>query len=313
MSTVFSSVRRSCLVLLLFHSLLSQAQTDSLTIVNAKWETRKLASGVKLKHAWFDHSLFGASQNINILEVKLNGKNEVDVEAEPQQLKPTSQFGVVHQALAGVNGTFFDMKNGGSVDYIRLNGQMLHQNKLSKKQSRLFHQKAAVITNRGQVRIEAWDGTPGWEAQLQGEDVMVTGPLLLDKGQRVALDSTAFYTVRHPRTAVALKGNKLLLITVDGRNERAAGMSLYELASLLKWLDADKGVNLDGGGSTTMWVEGFPNEGIVNHPSDNKKMMQSATFKPGMDLDNFAADTQRWDHGSERPVANVLLISRKKK
>jgi hypothetical protein len=109
-----------------------------------------------------------------------------------------------------------------------------------------------------------------------------------------------------------LKGKKLYLITVDGRNDRAAGMNLFELASFLKWMNADVAINLDGGGSTTLWVQGFPYGGVINHPSDNKAMMKSAEYKPGTDLDNLAADDKKWDHSGERPVANVILVNKKK-
>jgi exopolysaccharide biosynthesis protein len=119
------------------------------------------------------------------------------------------------------------------------------------------------------------------------------------------------YVARHPRTAVAIKDDKILLITVDGRNEKAAGMSLFELAGFLKWIKAGDAVNLDGGGSTTLWVRGYAEGGVVNHPSDNRKMEQSKDYKPGMDLDNFPA-SDKWDRSGERPVANVLLVNRKK-
>ena len=68
------------------------------------------------------------------------------------------------------------------------------------------------------------------------------------------------------------------MITVDGRSEDAAGMSLYELQAFLQTKDCLEAINLDGGGSTTMWVK---DKGVVNHPSD----------KTG-----------------ERKVANVIII-----
>src|ERR1044071_2168512 len=77
------------------------AQLDSLTVVNTPWEAKKVARGIRLKHYWFNHSLFGSNQNINILEVKMNRKNKIDVEADPKILKPTSEFGIEHDAVAG--------------------------------------------------------------------------------------------------------------------------------------------------------------------------------------------------------------------
>jgi exopolysaccharide biosynthesis protein len=55
------------------------------------------------------------------------------------------------------------------------------------------------------------------------------------------------------------------LVTVDGRNPAVSlGMSFTELQRLSKRLGLRSVMNLDGGGSTTMWVDGR----IVNHPSD---------------------------------------------
>lgn len=288
------------------------AQSDSLTVVKTKWETTKVARGIKLKHYWFNHSLFGSNQNINVLEIKMNQRNKVDVEAEPKTLKTTSLFGVEHEALAALNGTFFDMKNGGSEDYIRIDGKSLNATRLMKNNKRGLHQKSAVVIRNGKAAIEQWNGSDDWESKLPGEDIMVTGPLLLKDHHRVPLDSAAFNTARHPRSAIAITGKKLFLITVDGRNDRAAGMSLFELSDFLKWLKLDDGINLDGGGSTTLWVKGFPDNGVVNHPSDNKAAMKLPAYKPGTDLDNLSADTKKWDHAGERPVANVIVINKKK-
>jgi exopolysaccharide biosynthesis protein len=288
------------------------AQPDSLAFIHANWQVKKIARGIRLRQCWFDHSLFGSNQNISVLEIKLNKRNRIDVEADPKILKPTSAFGTEHEALAAVNGTFFDMKNGGSEDYIRIDGKTVNGTRLNKNNLRIFHQKAAIIINRKRVSIQKWDGSADWENQLTGEDIIVTGPLLLENHLRVPLDTASFYVMRHPRSAVALKGNKVLLITADGRNQKAAGMSLSELASVLAWLKADTGVNLDGGGSTTLWINHFPDGGVINYPSDNKKMEKSALYKPGTDLDNLAADTQKWDHAGERPVANVIVVNKKK-
>ena len=89
--------------------------------------------------------------------------------------------------------------------------------------------------------------------------------------------SSAFALQRHPRTAVGLKGKRLLLIAVDGRRPTySEGISLVELANLMLELGCDQAMNLDGGGSTTVWLRGQ----VQNVPSD----------------------------GSERPVANDLLV-----
>jgi len=80
--------------------------------------------------------------------------------------------------------------------------------------------------------------------------------------------SKAFAETRHPRTAVAkLKDGKFLMVTVDGRQPGVSvGMSLQELAEYLLSLGAVDAMNLDGGGSTTMFLDGK----VVNTPSDKE-------------------------------------------
>jgi hypothetical protein len=79
--------------------------------------------------------------------------------------------------------------------------------------------------------------------------------------------SKSFVETRHPRTAVAkLIDGKFLMITVDGRSESSGGIGLNDLAVLLLEFGATDAMNLDGGGSTTMFLDGK----VVNHPSDKE-------------------------------------------
>jgi hypothetical protein len=77
--------------------------------------------------------------------------------------------------------------------------------------------------------------------------------------------SKSFVETRHPRTAVAkLKDGKFLMIAVDGRSEASAGIGLEDLAKLFLEFGATDAMNLDGGGSTTMFLD----DKVVNQPSD---------------------------------------------
>ncbi|WP_435154605.1 phosphodiester glycosidase family protein [Amycolatopsis sacchari] len=73
-----------------------------------------------------------------------------------------------------------------------------------------------------------------------------------------------------PRTAAGASadGRTAYLLTVDGRTAASTGMSVAELAGLLRDSGAATGVNLDGGGSTTMAVAGDEGVTIRNVPSD---------------------------------------------
>ena len=80
--------------------------------------------------------------------------------------------------------------------------------------------------------------------------------------------SRSFAEMRHPRTAVAnLRDGKFLMAAVDGRQPGlSVGMTLKELAEYLLSLGAVDAMNLDGGGSTTMYLDGK----VVNTPSDKE-------------------------------------------
>jgi len=297
------------LALLIFNT--GFAQSDSAVVVNAKWQVIKVAPGIILEHCLFDSSLFHSNQNISILKVKLNRKNRADIGFDPHLLKPTHEYAAEKNAIAAMNGTFFNMKDGGSEDYVRSDGKAINETHLRPNGKRTFHQEAAIVINPKNVKIVRWDSTANWEDHLKGEDVMVAGPLLIYHGKMMSWPNKKGFFARNPRSVLGLHKNWLYLVAVDGRNNKAAGMSIDELTLLMHWLKLDNAINLDGGGSTTLWVKNYPYGGVVNHPSDNRKWMHSDAYKPGMDLDNLPADMNKWDHTGERRVANAILIERK--
>ena len=117
--------------------------------------------------------------------------------------------------------------------------------------------------------------------------VLVGGwPRLLQDGVIVARDAATLEgtisrnaEARHPRTAIGYAKNSrtLWLVTVDGRSAASVGMTLVELAEVMRTLGAWEALNFDGGGSTTMVIDGT----VVNTPTDAS---------------------------GERPVGNALLL-----
>ena len=156
------------------------AQTDSLAIVNTRWNVNKISNGVKLRQYNFHKSLFNSNQNISILEVKQRGRGRYfDLAYDPRVLRKTSDFAKEANALAAINGTFFDILNGGSVDYIESDNRVINENRTGANGKRNMHQKAAVLFNSGKLLVMKWNGEQGWEQSLVAEYLMVTGPLLL--------------------------------------------------------------------------------------------------------------------------------------
>lgn len=258
---------------------LSAQDQDSLALLNHDWNTKTVKDGLVWKQANFTN-LFSSRQEINILEVDLKKlNNKVKLAGLPDSLVLTSDFAKTADAVVAVNGGFFNMKQGGATDYIKIDNRVI--NTTAKEN----HRGNALFAFDGQdfLIADALDSLLIYETY---PNVMRSGPLLLSKGQKTDLRNNAFNDNRHPRTAVGLKGSTLLLITVDGRNANAQGMNLKELANILKWLGSNDAMNLDGGGSTTMYIKGTAPNGVVNYPSDNKQ----------------------FDHQGERKVANVILV-----
>lgn len=82
--------------------------------------------------------------------------------------------------------------------------------------------------------------------------------------------SDGFTRSPHPRTAVGVSedGTTLYMVVADGRREGVPGMTLAKLARFMaEELGTCWAINLDGGGSSAMWVS----DGIVNQPSDKSE------------------------------------------
>ncbi|MFC3561270.1 phosphodiester glycosidase family protein [Pedobacter jamesrossensis] len=265
---------------------------DSVTFVKTKWQKTRVAKQVKLfKYHFNNKNLFAANENISFIEVKNTGRKAVfAIDAEDKELITTSNFGLRDTAIAAINGNFFDVKNGGSVDFVRVGGKKINENRLEKNNQRARHQQAAVVIDNGKIAIKKWDKREDWETKLSEQNVMLNGPLLAYNGIKEDLDTTDFNRLRHPRTCVGIKPNgRVILLTVDGRNDNSSGMSLSELTKIMNWLGCESAINFDGGGSTTLWINGFADNGVINYPTDNKK----------------------WDHEGQRKVANVILVKKK--
>ena len=105
--------------------------------------------------------------------------------------------------------------------------------------------------------------TPEWNGV---KHIISGGPYLVKNGE-VFVDMTAqklgAIGGRNPRTAVGYTSdNNLILLTADGREGSSIGMTLMELARFMKSLGCIGAINLDGGGSTVMYVNG----NVVNKP-----------------------------------------------
>lgn len=92
------------------------------------------------------------------------------------------------------------------------------------------------------------------------------GPYLVKNGQAyvdISEQKLGAIGGRNPRSAIGYTADgDLIIVAVDGREKASVGMSLWELASFMKSIGCINAMNLDGGGSTVLYVNGK----VVNNP-----------------------------------------------
>lgn len=251
-------------------------------LVDDVWQEVAVAPGVVWKKKIYA-SYAGGRQTINTLDVDLTNPA---VSMRPYRgggcVRP-SAVGPAQGAVAAVNGGFFDTGPGTCppLDLIKIEGELVNTNKLTGAAQR------AIGVDEDGAPVVAWvaaheDWPDAWSAVGSYPSLVTDGAVRLEPDK-----DSDFFDGRHPRTAIGLTAaGHLLLVTVDGRGPHGAGMTLAALAQHMINLGAVQAVNLDGGGSTAMWIEGQSLTGVVNYPSDG--------------------DGER--HAGERGVSDLVLI-----
>ena len=269
--------RLSLCILFLIAQANGQAQDLQKTVNKLVWVKEKIGRGMQFQQIHTSR-LFDSKQFISV--IKCNRNRALSIGFSHKDLKLTSQFASESDALAAVNAGFFNMKEGGSVTFLKVDDVVINKNSDANER---ITKSCLAINEKGRLNIPVRVDPEWYEDPDNYDDVLFTGPLLMRDGS-LDIKNEDPKDVRHPRTCVCVRKNDdVLLITVDGRNKEAQGMTLLELARLTKALKCRNAINLDGGGSTTMWIA---RKGVVNHPSDNKFV----------------------DAQGERKVANVLLV-----
>lgn len=284
--------KHTILTLTLFAlSLCLHAQRDSLAFATGPWQTDTLG-GMVLKQCRFEgQRLFASNQQIFVLEIPDTAHYTLAFAHEPRRTK-TSEMARKHEAVAAVNGSFFDMDKHFPICYLRIDSVNIGENTPGKDTvNRKYYQYGTLCLLGDSVLILKTDSSRRWEEALPYPDIMTAGPLLIwhDTLQYMRDDRT-FVTNRHNRTAVGIREDgTVLLFVADGRFKQAEGLSLTELQQILRWLGCRDALNLDGGGSTTLFLNIGDYHSVVNCPSDNG----------------------RFDHDGERGVSNAVLILKK--
>ena len=281
----------------------------------------KIREGITLYSAEkvYDRDITKGYQTIFALEIDLNNKN-YEVEFYYGQSDTTSAIGKKNKAIAAVNACY-ELE----AIYCKTNGVVHGTCTLDPNHLRFWKHEAAIVSD-GARKIGIIHGAKGTAthklggiqaleiyAKLKEPNIFASAPMLIDDFSPVGASYVPeYYTsaelskldgedwprhqgVRHPRVAAALTDdNDLLLVVVDGRfSGKAEGMNAKELTNfLVKHFNPRWAINMDGGGSSTMWIDGYGDSvnNVLNYPADNKT----------------------WDHYGQRKRPSVFLIQEAK-
>ncbi len=234
------------------------------------WHERPVAHGVWLRTK-LASNLYGVTQTINVLRIDPKTPKLTVKPRRASGCQTTSTLGKAAGAVAGVNGGFFAMVTGcPPVSLVKVDG-------VAHTLATGAH-TAVGMSAQGAPLIAMVPGSNPWAAAHQA---LGGGPRLVSYGvESISQEGFPWVHQRHPRTAAAIDAKgQLLLVTVDGRTSHGGGMTLPELATLLIGLGARSAMNLDGGGSTTMWAKGINDTGVVNYPSGgNQRSVANGMF-----------------------------------
>lgn len=260
---------------------------DSLRVTNAEWRTDTIGGVVVKDYHFPPGTLFCSAQHLFVVELPAGTPRRLSFAYDSVPLV-VSQHALRHDAVVAVNGSYFDMERGNPICYLRIAGEEVGHNTPQRSDSlhRKYYQYATLLLHDGKAHLTVPDSARRWEENLADSDIMTAGPMLLWDGTVVPQrDDRTFVTRRHNRTALGLREDgTTLLVVADGRfDDFAEGLSLEELTLVLRWLGCRTAINLDGGGSSTLYVKG---RGVANYPSDNHVH----------------------DHEGERPVSNAILV-----
>lgn len=169
----------------------------------------------------------------------------------------TSVMAQNNNAIFAINGDYYGFRDYG---YVIRNGVLY-------RETANEDNDALVIDNDGNFSIVNESEVTANELLNEGAwQVLSFGPALIEEGEVVVgkNDEVSQAKTSNPRTAIGQVDElHYIVIVADGRTSESEGLSLYELAQVMKEYNCTTAYNLDGGGSSTMYFNGE----VINNPT----------------------------------------------
>lgn len=169
----------------------------------------------------------------------------------------TSQTANTVNAILAVNGDYYGAQQSG---YVIRNGVLYRSSARKNAQDLVIYADGSFdIVYESDITAEELLQKGAW-------NVLSFGPSLLEDGELTVSvnDEVGRAKASNPRTAIGIIDElHYVFVVSDGRTSESEGLSLYELATFMKTLGIQTAYNLDGGGSSTMVLNGI----LINNPT----------------------------------------------
>jgi exopolysaccharide biosynthesis protein len=204
--------------------------------------------------------------DVHVVRIKVTEPSLRVLATDPKDRGLTvSEFAKKHNAIVAINADYFDEKL--QPIGLAMGPCGVWNSAATVRKQSIFGvgKKRATIVSEAEVkkRPKRWmtGAVSGWPVLIRACDAFSPSELP---------GSDHFTRAPHPRTAVGLTrdGKTMFFVVADGRKEGIPGPTLAELGTFMDdVLGACSALNLDGGGSSAMWVD----ERIVNVPTDGQE------------------------------------------
>ena len=279
----------------------NKQSTTNLNSFKLEWTAidsinRDLPDGIEVFQA------IHSGENIRAWYVKVQEslpqiESRVVVSSDDDRRETISDFANRLRVPVMINGGYFrmDLNPADHVGILRVDDALIHAatNSVLRGEQRFYLHRAAIgfdeddkvdinwVSSSGDS-VFSWDRPiynipehPGTQLDTNHRelwtyrDILGGGPLLLRDGEIfIPVDEEVFFGTSipqvHPRTAAGItKNGDLILLLVDGRQLVSRGVDLPQLANILLDIGCKDAINLDGGGSSALVVNGV----LLNRPA----------------------------------------------
>ncbi len=173
----------------------------------------------------------------------------------------TSETAAANNAILAVNGDYYGANSTG---YVIKNGVLYRD---TVRDNAAYGDLAIYADGSFEVIYE--NEVTAQELIDKGVvNLLAFGPTLVENGEIVVDTSTEVGRAMssNPRTAIGIiDENHYIIVVSDGRTDESEGLTLYQLAEVMKQYGATTAYNLDGGGSSTLYFNGQ----VINNPTTN--------------------------------------------